>query len=85
MAKYLINVTETYRVDTEAEAAKIIEEAKVDGNYVLSKYSSVKKERKQKGEIVDEWYKLTLTKVFDDEKEPIGSATIEYNTDGSAF
>ena len=85
MAKYLINVTETYRVDTEAEAAKIIEEAKVDRNYVLSKYSSVKKERKQKGEIIDEWYRLTLTKVFDDEKEPIGSATIEYNTDGSAF
>lgn len=85
MAKYLISVTETYRVDTETEAAKIIEEAKVDGKYVLSKYSSVKKERKQKGEIVDEWYKLTLTKVFDDEKEPVGSATIEYNTDGSAF
>lgn len=85
MAKYLINVTETYRVDTEAEAAKIIEEAKADGNYVLSKYSSVKKERKQKGEIIDEWYRLTLTKVFEDEKEPIGSATIEYNTDGSAF
>lgn len=85
MAKYLINVTETYRVDTEAEAAKIIEEAKVDGKYVLSKYSSVKKERKQKGEIIDEWYRLTLTKVFEDEKEPIGSATIEYNTDGSAF
>lgn len=85
MAKYLISVTETYRVDTETEAAKIIEEAKVDGKYVLSKYSSVKKERKQKGEIVDEWYKLTLTKVFDNEKEPVGSATIEYNTDGSAF
>ena len=55
MAKYLISVTETYRVDTETEAAKIIEEAKVDGKYVLSKYSSVKKERKQKGEIIDEW------------------------------
>ena len=41
MAKYLITVTETYRVDTETEAAKIIEEAKVDGKYVLSKYSSV--------------------------------------------
>ena len=85
MAKYLISVTETYRVDTEAEAAKIIEEAKADKKYVLSKYSSVKKERKQKGDIIDEWYRLTLTKVFDDEKEPIGSATIEYNTDGSAF
>ena len=85
MAKYLINVTETYRVDTEEEAAKIIEDAKIDGKYILSKYSSVKKERKQKGDIIDEWYRLTLTKVFDDEKEPIGSSTIEYNIDGSVF
>ena len=85
MAKYLINVTETYRVDTEEEAAKIIEDAKIDGKYILSKYSSVKKERKQKGDIIDEWNRLTLTKVFDDEKEPIGSSTIEYNTDGSVF
>lgn len=85
MAKYLISVTENYRVDSESEAATIIEEAKADGAYVLSKYSSVKKERKQKGEIVDEWYKLSLTKIFDDEKEPIGSASIEYNTGGSAF
>ena len=84
MAKYLISVTETYRVDTETEAAKIIEEAKVDGKYVLSKYSSVKKERKQKGEIVDEWYKLTLTKVFTDEKEPDTNIEVIYNN-GSAF
>lgn len=84
MAKYLINVTETYRVDTEAEAAKIIEEAKIDGNYVLSKYSSVKKERKQKGEIIDEWYRLTLTKVFTDEKEPDTNIEVIYNN-GSAF
>ena len=84
MAKYLISVTETYRVDTEAEAAKIIEEAKVDGNYVLSKYSSVKKERKQKGEIIDEWYRLTLTKVFTDEKEPDTNIEVIYNN-GSAF
>ena len=84
MAKYLISVTETYRVDTEAEAAKIIEEAKIDGNYVLSKYSSVKKERKQKGEIIDEWYRLTLTKVFTDEKEPDTNIEVIYNN-GSAF
>lgn len=84
MAKYLISVTETYRVDTEAEAAKIIEEAKVNGKYVLSKYSSVKKERKQKGDIIDEWYRLTLTKVFTDEKEPDTNIEVIYNN-GSAF
>ena len=30
MAKYLVNVTETYRVDTENEATKAIEEAKTE-------------------------------------------------------
>jgi hypothetical protein len=45
---------------------------------LLSKYSSVKKERKQKGEIVDEYYIVTLVKVFDDAKDPCGEAQIEY-------
>ena len=85
MSRYLLKVDETYRADTEAEAAQIINEAKKDGRFVLAKYSSVKKERKQKGEVVDEWMRVTLTKVFDDEREPIGYTTIEYNTASSAF
>ena len=55
MAKYLITVTETYRVDTEEEAARLIEESKNNSKYTLAKYSSVHKERKQKGEIIDEY------------------------------
>ena len=35
MSKYLVSTTETYRVDTESEATKAIEEAKQDGSYVL--------------------------------------------------
>ena len=50
MAKYLINTTEVYRVDTEEEATELIEEAKKDSQYTLSKYSSVQKERKSGGE-----------------------------------
>lgn len=82
MSKYLISVTETYRVDTEAEAAVLIDEAKKDNKYDLKKYTSQKKERKQKGEIVDEWHQVVLTKIFDDEKEPIGAASVEYKVEG---
>ena len=78
MAKYLIKTTEEHRADSELEAAELINAAKADGRYLLSKYSSVKKERKQKGEIVDEYYLVTLVKVFDDAKEPCGEATVEY-------
>lgn len=83
MSKYLINVTETYRVDSESEVANIIENAKKDGSYILSKYSSVKKERKQKGEVIDEWYRLSLTKSFTDEKEPDAQVDIVYKNNNS--
>lgn len=68
--RYLVNTTEVYRVDTEAEGAELINEAKRDPNFILSKYSSVKKERKSKGVVIDEWYHVTLVKSFNDEKEP---------------
>ena len=52
MSKYLVSTVETYRVDTEAEATKAIEEAKNDNSYVLGKYTSEHKTRKSKGEII---------------------------------
>ena len=78
MAKYLLKTTEEHRADTEAEATELIEAAKADARYLLSKYSSVKKERKAKGEIIDEYFVVTLVKVFDDAKDPCGEATVEY-------
>lgn len=78
MAKYLIKTTEEHRANTEIEAAELINAAKADGRYILAKYSSVKKERKQKGEIVDEYFIVTLVKVFDDAKDPSGEAQVEY-------
>lgn len=77
MAKYLLSTTETYRVDSEAEAAALIEEAKHD-SFGVTKYSSVHKEHKSKGEIVDEWYRVTLTRAFTDEKEPEDEVSIKY-------
>ena len=78
MSKYLIKTTEEHRADSELEAAELISAAKADSRYVLAKYASTKKERKVKGEIVDEYYLVTLVKVFDDAKNPCGEAQVEY-------
>ena len=78
MSKYLIKTTEEHRADSEVEATELINMAKADSRYLLSKYSSVKKERKQKGEVVDEYYLVTLVKIFDDAKDPCGEASVEY-------
>ena len=81
MSKYLVSTIETYRVDTEAETTKVIEEAKQDNAYVLGKYTSEHKERKSKGEVIDEYWKLSLTKIFNDIKEPDSVVEIGYEVE----
>jgi hypothetical protein len=76
--KYLLEVTENYRVDNENEAAALIAENKHSKQWVLKKYNSVLKELKSKGEIVDSWYKVSLTKKITDEKEPDVSIELNY-------
>ena len=76
--KYLVSTTETYRVNSEAEAVKMIEEAKKDSTYILSKYTNEHKEVKSKGEVIDEYYKITLTKFFNNIKEPDTEYEVEY-------
>ena len=83
--KYLIRTVETYRVANEEEAKRTIEEAKNDSSYTLSKYSSEYKCSKAKGEIVDEWYRVILTKDFNVEKEPDCSVEITYNVEQGYF
>lgn len=78
MSKYLITTTEVYRVDDEIEVQNLIEEAKHDPMYTLIKYNREYKEKKSKGEIVDEWYKVTLVKSFNNEKEPERRINISY-------
>ena len=77
--KYLITTTEVYRVDTEEQVKQIIEEATTDNHFIVTKYTSQYKERKQKGEVVDSWWKLSITKKFTDEKEPEFQTEIQYN------
>ena len=79
--RYLIQTVETYRADTEAEAQGIIAEAKSAAEYNLTKYASEKKEVKAKGEVIDEYFKVTLTKVFTDIKEPDAIASVIYEVE----
>lgn len=70
MSKYLIQVSETYRVDTEEEVSAFIEKLKKDDEYELVSYKSKRKELKEKGEVIDEWCQVQVVKKFDNEKYP---------------
>ena len=78
MSKYLVTVTEVYRVDTEGEVEIMLEQAKHSPEFTLVKYNSEKKEKKAKGEIVEEWRKVTLVKAFNEEKDPCTEVDIKY-------
>lgn len=85
MSRYLVKSVETYRVDSESEAKALIEEAKRDNRYSTSKYMSEYKEAKQKGEVVDSWYRVTITKAFTSEKEPDSTVSVSYDVDFGSF
>lgn len=78
MSSYLIKVTEQYRCDTEAEARNLIEDAKQNSQYTVTKSSSEIKTLKQKGEIIDEWRRVMITKEFTSEREPTEQVTPIY-------
>ena len=77
MSRYLVTTTEVYRIDSEAEVEAFIAEAK-KANYELKKYTSEYKEVKSKKQIVDSYFKVTLTKGFNDEKEPASQVDVKY-------
>lgn len=83
--KYLIQTTEVYRVETEPEAVALIEEAKHEKMFTLTKYTTEYKEVKVKGEVVDDYYKVTLTKVINDIKEPTSYVTAIYTEPEAEF
>ena len=67
--KTLIKTTDVFRVDDEEEAVKLIEEYKsnqlADG-YSLTKSGYVLKNKKSKGEIVDQWAIVNLERTFNE-------------------
>ena len=78
MSIYLTKVTEQYRCDTEEEAKNLIEEAKQNYLYTVIKSSTELKTVKQKGEIIDEYCRVLITKEFTSEKEPNTKLKPEY-------
>ena len=78
MSAYLIKTTQQYRCDTEAEAQNLINTAKKANEYIVTKSSSEIRTLKQKGEVVDEWRRVLITKEFTTEKEPSSQIVAKY-------
>lgn len=81
--RYLTKVVETYRLPNEAAVETFLQELKADPRFTVAKYSSTKKERKEKKEVVDEWIHFEVTKLFNDEKEPDSEITVDYIREGA--
>lgn len=81
MSKYLLTSTEVYRVDSEPEASGLINAAKNASEFMVKKYNCEKKDIKAGGEIVGEWYKVTIIKEFNDAKDPISVVEVTYEVD----
>lgn len=78
MSKYLISTVETYWVGSEAEVEIMLEQAKNSNEFELTKYTSEKKDIKEKKEIVGSYYKVSLHKAFNDIKDPYTEVDVIY-------
>ena len=64
----LLKETRIYQVDTEQEAQQLIENCikeQYNNGYKLTNHGSKYKTKKVKGEVVAEWYEVTLTRSYD--------------------
>ena len=64
----LLKDTKIYQVNTEQEAQDLIRsaiEAQYTEGYKLTNHGSKYKNKKVKGEIVSEWYEVTITRSYD--------------------
>jgi len=69
--KELKRITEIYKVATEEEATELIQEFKdgqATGDYEITKYESKYRNKKAKGEIVEEWYSVLIQKDYNTEE-----------------
>ena len=63
----LLKVTEEYRAESEQEVKEMNEQFKAEAKtkgYILNAFSYNKKEKKSKGEIIDDGYLVKVTKVY---------------------
>lgn len=67
MARYINQVTEVYRIDTEEEVQTFNDQLKdeaVEEGYVLKSYSYTLKEKKAKGAVIDSAYQVKVVKEY---------------------
>ena len=83
MVKSLIKATNEVRVETEEEADQFHKELQKEAEKIgciLSTFTKTLRQKKSKGEIIDEYYQIKYTYVFNDIKEPFNYLkNIEYN------
>jgi vacuolar-type H+-ATPase subunit I/STV1 len=83
MLKSLIKSTNEVRVETEDEADqfhKLLQQEAEKIGCVLSTFTKTLRQKKSKGEVIDEYYQIKYTYVFNDIKEPSSYLkSIEYN------
>lgn len=76
--KYLIYTTEVYRVDNMEAVEALRAEVEADGRYAVNSFSYKAKSKKEKGEVVEEWYQVSVKKIFNDEKDPYSDVNVHY-------
>ena len=73
MIKWLIKSQNEYRIETMSDVEefhKQMQKEAAENGYTLSNFSWAEKEVKEKGEIVDTYYQVKVTFVFNVLKEP---------------
>lgn len=58
---YKLKSTNVFRVETESQAMDLIAKTKDENKNHVVDHATKYKTKKNKGEIVDEWYEVTLT------------------------
>lgn len=88
MLKSLIKATNEVRVETEEEADQFHKELQQEAEKIgciLSTFTKTLRQKKSKGEVIDEYYQIKYTYIFNDIKEPYTYLkNIEYNMTNSA-
>ena len=63
----LLKITSEYRAETEEEAKQMNEDFKRESHtegYILNSFAYTKKEKKSKGEVIDDGYLVKVVKIY---------------------
>lgn len=88
MIKSLIRATNEVRVETEDDADQFHKELQKEAEEIgctLSTFTKTLRQKKSKGEVIEEYYQIKYTYVFNDIKDPYTYLKdIKYNMTNSA-